>query len=92
MQEELQTSVLCHCCFLAEYLALAGLNLLTQLSDSLQLKNNNNSKAQIFVNILLASMWDGINLFWMKKVMWSKMQLRVALRFVNLVNPPAMTS
>ena len=36
--------------------------------------------------------WDGINLFWMKKVMWSKMQLRVALRIVNLVNPPAMTS
>ena len=35
MQEQkLQTSVLCHCyCFLAEFLALAGLNLLAQLSD-----------------------------------------------------------
>ena len=34
MQEELQTSVLCHCyCFLAEYLALAGLNLQAELSD-----------------------------------------------------------
>ena len=33
-QEELQPSVLCHCyCFLAEYLALAGLNLLAQLTD-----------------------------------------------------------
>ena len=33
-QEELQTSVLCHCCcFLAEYLALASLNLQAQLSD-----------------------------------------------------------
>ena len=36
MQEELQTSVLCHCCcFLAEYLVLAGLNLQAQLSDTI---------------------------------------------------------
>ena len=34
MQEELQTSVVCNCCcFLAGYLALAGLNLLAQLSN-----------------------------------------------------------
>ena len=34
MQEEIQTYVFCHrYCFLAEYLALAGLNLLAQLSD-----------------------------------------------------------
>ena len=34
MQEELQISVLCHCCcFLAKYFALAGLSLLAQLSD-----------------------------------------------------------
>jgi len=33
-EEELQTSVLCHCCFSVEYHALAGLmNLLAQLSD-----------------------------------------------------------
>ena len=34
MSEELQTFVLCYCyCFLAEYLALAGLSLLAQLLD-----------------------------------------------------------
>ena len=34
MLEELHTSVGCQCyCFLAAYLALAGLNLLAQLSD-----------------------------------------------------------
>ena len=33
MQEELQASVLFSCCFLAEYLAVAGMNLLVQLSD-----------------------------------------------------------
>ena len=33
-QEELHTSVVCYCyCFLAAYLALAGLNLLAQISD-----------------------------------------------------------
>jgi len=36
MKEELQTSVLASCCcFLAGYLAVAGLNLLAQLSDKI---------------------------------------------------------